>query len=203
MQVLSKMLCEPIPNGFMPFPATKNRMLNLHKLLPRLVGLNIAERQELFSDAVNCGALDVVIFLLCEGICDEQSLQSAHVKDEVCRSPGMLVFLHQVFPHIGIDRHPLCSEWRFPFMGHPDLNVLEEAIAAMDPVSVIKILLFGAHCEALTAKEKAALAAVRCDEARHFMIRILSDFISNRDMEERFGSVGGTFNKSTGSLIAG
>lgn len=201
MQVISKILCEPIPNGFMPFPATKNRMLNLHKLLPRLVAMSVVERQELFSNAVNCGALDVVIFLLCEGICDEKYLELALVKDEVARCPGMLVFLHQVFPHTGIDRHPLCGDWRFPFMGHADLNVMEEAIAAMDPVSVIKILLYGAHSEALTVKEKAALGAIRCDEARHFMIRLLSDFISNQDMEKTFGSVGGQFNKATGMIM--
>lgn len=170
---------EPFPRGHSPFTVTKNRIGNLYKLWPSISLLTMEQRCLVFTEVVRCGALDSIVFLMAHGLCDEQSIQPAPgngpSKSETIGTPGVLTFLHQLFPNQGFNRLASHGTWMFGAFGckYP---TLEYAIHARDPLAVVRMMVFEPHSDSLTYGEASALRNILNDEERAFFTWLLRDW---------------------------
>lgn len=190
LHAVSRLLTEPEPRGFMPFPALKNRILNLHKVESTLVTMSLDQRRLVFIKAIESGALDTIAFMLFESLCDENTVgegDSICLKSDVVQATSFLVFYTQLFPKVNFRSE---VAWRFPSFGDESITTLEKAIVACDPMAALRVLIFLPRSEGLSDREKAALKSIRCDEMRHFFVRLLCDFLSDACMVQIWGVAG-------------
>lgn len=183
-------LRDPLMSGAMAFTVTKPRIINLHKLVNMIRVLTADEAVALLDEAVRCGALDSVLFLLIEANCTPDSITKISARCETQGAPGVLVFFHQLFPHAECNFTALNS-WRFPNFGGTYLT-LQDALRACDPVATIKHLLYTPTREFLSQEQKKIIQDMEVDECRHFFVRLLQDWMSQQDGV----ALGGVFDKA-------
>ena len=182
---LTELAREPFPHGFMAFTTTKNRILNLHKMLPNLVATQKQDLADIFTEAVRCGALDTVVFMMAHGLCEEADMKvPGPAKTETQATPGVLVFLNQMFPKHQFHRYGDFPKWTFQAFGgkYPTLS---DAMLARDPLAVIQSLVFEPHDDLLTHREVDAMQSIVVpDEERYFFNWLVWDWLPGAFKEQ-------------------
>ena len=175
-----KLVQEPFPEGFMAFTVTKKRILNMHKAKDTIASLSRDAVSRVFTEAVQCGSMDVAIFMMTNFFNCIMVRGAAPPRMETQIVPGMVPFLHRLLPDKRFYRFRFTKpKWTFPAFGgnYPSMY---DAVVACDPYAVINKLVFEAMEQTVGDDVVEALDTIPIDEMRHFFKWILWDWLPHR-----------------------